>query len=374
MSMFTCPQCHRDIPCINEVVHTAQCRRKPNLPPQQSSSSSIIDSEPLLTTTAWEDNIATEMLTDNVEPSSSSSSCHSSAPPSTFLPDGWPCSSCTYVNDDACTICEMCGNRKLQPREFQPLVEEILDDEEDDDMQDLMEVDNSIIEIDDDEDVAEFVGIKWTCEQCTYRNETLRNYCEMCNRVRPSLPSYHDRLIPDDDNSDNHYHHQNIASGSSTIESTIFGAGLGASIGGGMAYLNGRSVRSGALEGAGFGALGGLLFSSMLEMNEEDEMNTMFTRRRFNQQMPLSDMLQHLDSLQMPPPQRGVDHERMSQLPTRQYKVIQGKIEQCSICLENFKDKESVRTLPCLHQFHEHCVDQWLHRSQQCPVCKHEIR
>jgi len=46
---------------------------------------------------------------------------------------------------------------------------------------------------------------------------------------------------------------------------------------------------------------------------------------------------------------------------------------QCSICLEQFKEGEELRMLPCMHRYHRGCIDRWLARSPACPVCKHEI-
>ncbi|GAB4824439.1 E3 ubiquitin-protein ligase sdir1 [Ancistrocladus abbreviatus] len=42
----------------------------------------------------------------------------------------------------------------------------------------------------------------------------------------------------------------------------------------------------------------------------------------------------------------------------------------CTICLEQAKKGELVRTLPCLHQFHANCIDPWLRQQGTCPVCK----
>ena len=47
--------------------------------------------------------------------------------------------------------------------------------------------------------------------------------------------------------------------------------------------------------------------------------------------------------------------------------------EQCSICLMEFKNTETIRTLPCIHNFHKDCIDQWLKRQKYCPLCKGEI-
>lgn len=45
----------------------------------------------------------------------------------------------------------------------------------------------------------------------------------------------------------------------------------------------------------------------------------------------------------------------------------------CSVCLEQVTDGELVRCLPCLHQFHANCIDQWLRQQATCPVCKFRL-
>ena len=42
----------------------------------------------------------------------------------------------------------------------------------------------------------------------------------------------------------------------------------------------------------------------------------------------------------------------------------------CAICLEVFTPLDSLRTLPCMHAFHPHCVDPWLGIRNSCPLCK----
>ena len=42
----------------------------------------------------------------------------------------------------------------------------------------------------------------------------------------------------------------------------------------------------------------------------------------------------------------------------------------CSVCLEDMRVGEHIRLLPCSHIFHRCCVDMWLLRRAECPMCK----
>jgi len=44
---------------------------------------------------------------------------------------------------------------------------------------------------------------------------------------------------------------------------------------------------------------------------------------------------------------------------------------KCAICLEIFESGDSIRTIPCFHSFHTHCLDPWLRIKAICPICKH---
>ncbi|KAI4325788.1 hypothetical protein MLD38_031155 [Melastoma candidum] len=47
----------------------------------------------------------------------------------------------------------------------------------------------------------------------------------------------------------------------------------------------------------------------------------------------------------------------------------------CTICLEDYKDGEIIKVLPCRHEFHSSCVESWLKKGGKvCPVCKHDVR
>ena len=50
---------------------------------------------------------------------------------------------------------------------------------------------------------------------------------------------------------------------------------------------------------------------------------------------------------------------------------------ECPICLEDFRDGDALRVLPCSHIFHSVCADKWLAHPEvstlaerTCPMCK----
>jgi E3 ubiquitin-protein ligase ATL7/58/59 len=42
----------------------------------------------------------------------------------------------------------------------------------------------------------------------------------------------------------------------------------------------------------------------------------------------------------------------------------------CSICLGKYKAGEVLRRLPCLHSFHQPCIDAWMASDSTCPICR----
>mmetsp|Transcript_42459 Transcript_42459/g.76295 ORF Transcript_42459/g.76295 Transcript_42459/m.76295 type:complete len:352 (+) Transcript_42459:103-1158(+) len=81
--------------------------------------------------------------------------------------------------------------------------------------------------------------------------------------------------------------------------------------------------------------------------------------------------------------QRGLDHEVIeghtighkfnAGAETAPPKGSDEDNSKCMVCMEHFEQGEALRSLPCLHRYHQSCIDEWLMRSPECPICKHDI-
>ncbi|XP_001641346.2 RING finger protein 44 [Nematostella vectensis] len=74
---------------------------------------------------------------------------------------------------------------------------------------------------------------------------------------------------------------------------------------------------------------------------------------------------------------KGLTRAEIDQLPT--YRVTaeskkQNDDARCVVCLVDFEEKQLVRTLPCLHEYHTRCIDKWLKSNRTCPICRTEIK
>ncbi|KAF5751452.1 hypothetical protein HS088_TW02G00466 [Tripterygium wilfordii] len=46
----------------------------------------------------------------------------------------------------------------------------------------------------------------------------------------------------------------------------------------------------------------------------------------------------------------------------------------CSICMEDYKDGEECGVIAvCNHKYHKQCIDKWLRRKKECPVCRRPV-
>ncbi|CAA0812020.1 RING/U-box superfamily protein [Striga hermonthica] len=71
-------------------------------------------------------------------------------------------------------------------------------------------------------------------------------------------------------------------------------------------------------------------------------------------------------------------NEVVDSLPLKIFSKLKRKpcdeTDQCYICLVEYEDGDSVRVLPCQHEFHRACVDKWLKEIHRvCPLCRGDI-
>lgn len=69
---------------------------------------------------------------------------------------------------------------------------------------------------------------------------------------------------------------------------------------------------------------------------------------------------------------RGLNKAEIDQLPSFKYscEAIEGDKTSCVICLCDFESRQTLRGLPCSHQFHAKCIDKWLKSNPTCPICR----
>ncbi|XP_061953393.1 E3 ubiquitin-protein ligase MBR1-like isoform X1 [Populus nigra] len=71
-------------------------------------------------------------------------------------------------------------------------------------------------------------------------------------------------------------------------------------------------------------------------------------------------------------------NEIVESLPVKLYAKAQKhqneETAQCYICLVEYEEGDSMRVLPCHHEFHRTCVDKWLKEIHRvCPLCRGDI-
>jgi len=70
---------------------------------------------------------------------------------------------------------------------------------------------------------------------------------------------------------------------------------------------------------------------------------------------------------------RGLSQETIGQVEMLRWDSSTETQNQCMVCLAEFVEGEEVRKLPCGHIFHAGCIDEWLRRCTDCPICKANV-
>lgn len=71
--------------------------------------------------------------------------------------------------------------------------------------------------------------------------------------------------------------------------------------------------------------------------------------------------------------QTTIDHIEQFRWGDRARAAGDDSQSQCMVCLCDFGSDEQVKRLPCGHLFHGSCIDEWLRRCTDCPICKASV-
>lgn len=71
---------------------------------------------------------------------------------------------------------------------------------------------------------------------------------------------------------------------------------------------------------------------------------------------------------------KGLTKEEIDKLPKEKYVKNKFIDDKCIICQYEFKNYEKLIVLPCKHNFHPDCIEEWLKNQKVCPYCKSEVK
>ncbi|KAL2492713.1 E3 ubiquitin-protein ligase SIS3 [Abeliophyllum distichum] len=85
------------------------------------------------------------------------------------------------------------------------------------------------------------------------------------------------------------------------------------------------------------------------------------------------DVASYQPGIYLTPAQIEAVEALIQELPKFRMKAVPTDCSECPICLEEFHVGNEVRGLPCAHNFHVECIDQWLRLNVKCPRCRSSV-
>ncbi|XP_057615816.1 E3 ubiquitin-protein ligase RLIM-like [Chionomys nivalis] len=69
---------------------------------------------------------------------------------------------------------------------------------------------------------------------------------------------------------------------------------------------------------------------------------------------------------------RGPTNVQLNNLPTRSFGENDA-LKTCTICITEYTEGDTLRELPCSHEYHVHCINRWLWENNTCPICRRVV-
>ncbi|XP_059106429.1 E3 ubiquitin-protein ligase RLIM-like [Peromyscus eremicus] len=69
---------------------------------------------------------------------------------------------------------------------------------------------------------------------------------------------------------------------------------------------------------------------------------------------------------------KGLTKEQINSLPIRAF-CENDRLSICTICITEYTESSRIRILPCSHEYHDECIDNWLPEKSNCPICRRQI-
>ncbi|KAM4818854.1 uncharacterized protein RHO17_004027 [Thomomys bottae] len=79
-----------------------------------------------------------------------------------------------------------------------------------------------------------------------------------------------------------------------------------------------------------------------------------------------------LEANEESPPSGGLSKRQIDMITVRNFNKSDVS-NSCTICIEEFREGNKIRILPCCHTYHVHCIDAWLADNATCPICRRRI-
>lgn len=69
----------------------------------------------------------------------------------------------------------------------------------------------------------------------------------------------------------------------------------------------------------------------------------------------------------------SIQHPRPKPEVKKKARLDDEQNHECSICITSMSGSQNLSVLPCMHTFHEACIQKWISSNPTCPVCRTRV-